>query len=264
MSNYSYVRDSKNNLTKKVVFHKFKIEKDGVDFYFTPPQITIGNSFNIDDRYNYHIKEMFNDNKNNIHIYQISLYSVNRDISVSSKTNETEKLENVDEIHYWLSIHENKLWCATTIKSYPTTKALEKIFDKVFSKKLTFQPLPNQDILDEIKKHGIRSYSMIDEVNISHLPSNSLIDKFKYIKDTLTTKIVIANSRNNNILEDIEIDKNVIESLDDESFFVLKNGTKINGDQIKKTQIVYFKEFLTTHSVDFSSMKECLLDIWSS
>ena len=263
MSNYSYERDSKNNLTKKVVFHKFKMEKDGVDFHFTPPQITVGTSFNIDHRYNYHIKEMFNDHQNNIHIYQISMYSVNRDISVSSKTNDTEKLENVDEIHYWLSIHDNKLWCATTIKSYPTTKALEKIFDKVFNKKLTFQHLPNQDILDEIQKHGIRSYSVIDEVDISRLPSNSLIDKFKSLKDTLTTRIVITNSSNNNILSDIKIDDDVIDALDDESFFVLKNGTKINGGTIKKTQSVYFREFLTTHSVDFSSMKECLLDLWS-
>lgn len=266
MSNYSYERDSKNNLTKKVVFHKFKMEKDGIDYNFNQPNITQNATFPINSRYEYNIKNFYHDNQTNTYIYQISKCSKDREISVSSSPNPTRNIKNVDEVHYWISIRKNKLWGTTTINNYPlSTKQLSELFEKVFSLKLTFFQLPNFDVLDEIKKVGIAKFVVRADIQSYQLPNSTFIDKVKKLKDKFFTTIEINNSKNDNIFSDIDLDEKFIDSINDDNYIVLKGpGRKtIKTNQIKKQKIFYFKEFLTTHSVDFSSMKECLLDLWS-
>lgn len=265
MSNYSNKRDSKNGFTQKVTFYKFKMEKDGVDHTFVQPNITQNATFPINQRYEYNIKNVDYNQQTNTYIYQISKCSKDRAISVSLSSTPTQNLKNVDEIHYWLSIQGNKLWGANTINNHPlTTKQLYELFEKVFNLKLTFTQLPNHDVLHEINQIGIAKFIIRADIASNHLPDNTFTKIVKKLKDRFFTTIEINNSKNDKIFSDIDLNEEFVDSINDDNYIVLKNQKTIRTNQIKKQKIFYFKEFLTTHSVDFSSMKECLVDIWSS
>lgn len=268
--------NTKNKTNRKAVnFYKFKMLKNGNDYYFSSNlalNLKKGKILDYDDEQIQYSLLDFDIIENLLCLY-LAKSVINKDVPVSStkikqRSENVEQMSGVDEAHFFIGIKNNKLWIAKTIAPCVISeKILCLIFKLIFNENINFQLLPNLDVIQEIKTKGIQTHGFVADIdpNATDLPNGKLMELVKTLKDKIfNVKFEYTRRDNSELIDKLSnnFDQECYQSLNGGSYIKIKgDNRKITADDVVLRKTFYFEEYKTTRSISRNDAFACLRDM---
>ncbi|MBV7388993.1 hypothetical protein KRX11_10150 [Pasteurellaceae bacterium TAE3-ERU1] len=284
----------KKPFTKKVILNKFiaKHQNRGNDYVELQDSILRsigkgkgkGKGKDIHYQINEHIKvkcREFTSLDGKLIIF-FSWYDDRIDVSItrenSSAELESTTINNADICHLFLSIEKEHIWAFCTL----TGQGIQSKITRTLNNLLPTDPVEivvdiDQDVASKITNEGIKHIAIESQVDMLALGfrKKNFMQKL-FSKEQPHTEMptpngtLIIDSKNNiQIINAVEASPKVameyISEDEDEYnkniYIVTKKNTKIDGEELKKTRIVYMSPFGRTKTVSWTDVKSVFKNI---